>query len=574
LGKAGLGYALATFPQGSDPKVLMQEMKQILAEYIKKGFPLDLVEAAKHHEVAKAEFQKNSLFDLAMLWSQVLAVEGRQSPEEDVKAIEDVTVTDVNRVARKYLDFDHAIETILTPEVSGKPISSKGFGDMESFAPKQTRAVKLPDWAGNALKRLSIPALNPQESTLFTLSNGIKLIVQPEPVSVSNTISVFGHVENQPYLEVPKEKEGVDQVLDKLFSYGTTSLDRLAFQKALDDISANESAGTDFSLQVLTDHFDRGTELLADNVLHPALPELAFKTVQMQVADTLCGKLQSPDYLADRALKTALFPAQDPTLRQDTPDSVAGLNLKDVKDYYEKSFRPDLTTIVVIGKVTPGEAKGVIEKYFGSWKSTGPKPGTLLPAVPLNKPSAILVPDASRVHQDVVILAETIDLKPSNPDYYALALGNSILGGGFYASRLYQDLRKNTGLVYIVSSNFDIGRTRGRYMVSYGCDPSNVSKARSIVKQNLQKMQNSLVDLDQLELAKAMVLRQIPLSESSFDRIARGFLFRVNLNLPLNEPTLAAHRYMKLNAAQVQSAFLKYVRPDDLVQITQGPNPQ
>ena len=51
---------------------------------------------------------------------------------------------------------------------------------------------------------------------------------------------------------MPEGKDGVDQALDQLFSYGTKSLDRLAFQKALDDIGANESAGADFSLQVLT----------------------------------------------------------------------------------------------------------------------------------------------------------------------------------------------------------------------------------------------------------------------------------------------------------------------------------
>ena len=66
----------------------------------------------------------------------------------------------------------------------------------------------------------------------------------------------------------------------------------------------------------------------------------------------LAGQIQSPDYLAGRALKVALFPKQDPTLRQATPKSISGLNHKDVKNYYEKAFRPDLTTLVVVGKVT------------------------------------------------------------------------------------------------------------------------------------------------------------------------------------------------------------------------------
>ena len=66
----------------------------------------------------------------------------------------------------------------------------------------------------------------------------------------------------------------------QLFPYGTATLDRVAFQKALDDIGAQESAGTDFSLQVLAEHFERGVQLLADNELSPVLPEEAFKTRQ------------------------------------------------------------------------------------------------------------------------------------------------------------------------------------------------------------------------------------------------------------------------------------------------------
>ena len=80
------------------------------------------------------------------------------------------------------------------------------------------------------------------------------------------------------------------------------------FQKALDDIGAIESAGTDFSLQVLTEHFERGVQLLADNELSPALPEEAFKILQPQLAAAVAGELQSPDYLAGRALRAALFP--------------------------------------------------------------------------------------------------------------------------------------------------------------------------------------------------------------------------------------------------------------------------
>ncbi len=570
LRKAGLGYAVAAFPRGADTKALSGEMRKILAGYVKKGFPADLVKAAKRIRLTNAELKKNSILGLAMAWSQAVAVEGRRSPDDDLNALERVSVDDVNRVARRYLKLNQAIVGVLTPESSGKPIPSKRVGGPESFVPKQTKPVELPDWAEKALKRLSVPP-SMVKPIVTVLPNGLKLIVQTE--TVSDTISVYGHVKNNPALETPKGKEGVDEVLSQLFSYGTTSLDRLAFQKALDDIGASESAGTDFTLQVLADRFDSGVKLTADNELRPALPEKAFKVVQQQVAASVAGRLRSPDYLTARALKAALFPKNDASLRQATPAAVSALTLKDVEDYYHKVFRPDLTTIVVIGKVTDKEAKSVIEKYFGSWKSGGPKPETLLPSVPANKPSVTDVPDTSRI-QDKVVLAGVLGLTRSNEDYYALELGNHVLGGAFYATRLYRDLREKTGLVYYVSSSFDVGQTRALYTADYGCNPGNVSKARAIVEFNLKRMQTSPVTPEELIRAKALLLREIPLSESGVESIAAGLIYRATHDLPLDEPILAAHKYLKLSAEDVKAAFGKWLRPGDLVQVTEGPTPK
>lgn len=567
---ASLGFALAVFPKGADAKGLVKNMDDILAGEVKNGVNEDLVKAAKRQELTSAELQRNSASGLAQLWSETLAMEGRNSPDEDVEAMQKVTVADVNRVAKKYLDPAHTITTILTPQPSGKPKSSKGFGGAESFAPKNPKPVKLPDWAEKTLNHLSIPQslVNPVVSIL---PNGIKLIVQP--TEISNTVNVYGRIKNSPEMETPDGKDGVDEVLGRLFSFGTTSLDRVAFQKALDDIGAQVSAGTRFSAHTLTNHLDETVKLLADNELHPALPAQYFKVMKMQTARTIAGRLQSPGYLAGRALKKALYPKDDPSLRQATPQTVSALTLQDVKDYYAKVFRPDLTAIVVIGKVKPDKAKAVIEKYFGAWKAERPKPQTLLPAVPLNKSLQAAVPDSSRI-QDQVTLSETLGLVRSNPDYYALELGNHVLGGGFYSTRYYRDLRQKSGLVYYIASYFNMGQKRSTYNVRYACDPPNVSKAHDIVVKNLKAMADDPVTPEELHNAKAMLLRQIPLRESSVNSIAWGLLSRSQKDLPLNEPTLAAKRYMAMTAAQVQSAFKKWIRPDALVHITQGPAPE
>jgi zinc protease len=566
--KAGLGYVIATFPQGSDARPLIDDLHKVLSSVKSSGVPPDMVEAAKRHKVSDAEMEKNSVSGLAFAWSKALAVEGRRSPDEDVDAVRKVSVEDVNRLARTCLDTDHSITAILTPTPSGKPAASKGFGGSESFTPEKITPVRLPEWASESLKRLSIPSstLNPVVSVL---PNGIKLIVQSE--SVSDTICVYGHVRNNPDLEVPSGKEGVNDVLEDLFSFGTQSLDRVTFLKALDDIGADESAGTDFTLKVLSDQFDRGLELLADNELHPALPEKAFETIRSQEAATVAGRMNSPGYLAERAILKALYPSNDPTLRQSTPPTVSSLSITDVREYYRKVFRPDMTTIVVIGKIEPSQAKAVIEKYFGDWKAPEElKPDTLLPPVPANVSSITVVPNSSRV-QDKVTLAETLGLNRSNPDYYALQLGNHILGGAFYATRLYRDMREKAGLVYNVSSSLDIERTRALYMVEYACDPPNAGKARAIVERNLTDMRTTLVSPEELQQAKALLLRGIPLSESDVDGIAEGFLRRTEMDLPLDEPVLAARHYVKLTAGEVKEAFLRWLRPDDLIQVTEGP---
>ena len=234
----------------------------------------------------------------------------------------------MNRVAKKYITNDSAIVAELTPQESGNPVASENSRPgNESFAPKETQSVPLPAWAKRTLNPLDVP-MSKVNPTVSELPNGVRLIVQPE--TISGTVSIYGAVKNRPELEVPEGKEGVDQILDDLFSYGSTKLDRVAFQEALDEIAAEATTGTRFSLQVLADRFDRGTELLADNLLHPALPEAAFNAVKQRTRQAVAGRLQSPIYLSQRALLQAIFPGEDPTLRQATPETVSSLQLENM----------------------------------------------------------------------------------------------------------------------------------------------------------------------------------------------------------------------------------------------------
>jgi zinc protease len=567
---ASVAFAAAALPPQANGDTTIAAMRKIIADYVAKGLPPDLVEAAKRREVADAEFRQNSIPGLAESWSQAVAVEGKQSPDVEVDEIRKVTVADVNRVAKQYLAEANGIAATLNPAPSGKPVPSQGFGGAEQLTAAPTKPVALPAWAQGALAALAVPksAIHPEETTL---SNGMHLIVQTE--KVTPTITVAGEIRHNPDLETPPGKEGVSEVLDSLFSYGTTSLDRLAFHKSLDDIAASESAGDNFGLRVLKQYFGRGLALLADNELHPALPAAAFKIEQQETAQAVAGQLQSPGYKASRALDTALLPKGDPALREATPASVNALSLDDVRAYFQKAFRPDLTTVVVIGDITLAEARAEFEKCFGSWKATGTPPNVILPPVPPNHPASFNVPDPTRI-QDEAFLAEELPMNRFDPDYYALQLGNHVLGGGFYATRLYRDLREAAGLVYTVEDSMTSNRSRTIYQVIFASDPKNVSKARALIERDLMDMTKQNVDAAELQQAKAILLRQIPLGESSEDQVAGLLLAEARLDLPLDEQYRAAARYLALNADQVRAAFAKWIRTKDFVQVVQGPPPQ
>jgi zinc protease len=400
-----------------------------------------------------------------------------------------------------------------------------------------------------------------------TLSNGLTLITVPS--QISPTVVLRGQIRSNADVQAPAGKDGVEQILDGLFEYGTTTYDRIAYQTELDKIAADVNAGTSFGLGVLSKDFDRGVTLLADDELHPALPADAFAIVKQQAVGQLTGAVQGPEYKAQRALADALYPPGDPARRTATPQTAAGVTLDDVKAFYASTFRPDMTTIVVVGDVTPAHALAAIQGAFGGWTATGPAPNVYPPAIPRNGPSQAVIPATGRIQADVT-MEQILPLTYNDADYPVLQLANAALSGGF-GSVLYHDVREIHGYAYTVDTSVGGGHNRSTFRVTYGAYPKNVDRAKTIIVNDLTALQKKPLSADRLIRAKALLLGELPVRSESYDGVANTLLTYSVTGRPLDTDRRYARAEFAASAAAVQGAMAKWIRPNAFARVLQVP---
>ena len=128
-----------------------------------------------------------------------------------------------------------------------------------------------------------------------------------------------------------------------------------------------------------------------------------------------------------------------------------------------------------------------------------------------------------------------------------------------------------TGYVYTVGSRLEWSRTRGEYTINYGADAANVERARVLAMHDIADMQDKPVSENELPLAKASLLRSLPLQRASTDELAMEDLYLSDLGLPLDQPQIAARAYLATTPASLQAVFRKWLRPAGMAQVVKGP---
>jgi zinc protease len=566
-----LSFAIAALTPGDDPQRMARQLETIMNDYARNGVSNDLFEATKRRLIAEQELSRNSISDLASDWADTIALDGQPSIAREQELIGQVTLADVNRVARKYLDVNHAIIGALTPSASANQSAPPAPSTVSKENPLGTEpaVTKLPAWAEPLVHDLTVPAsrLAPQTTRL---DNGITLIVQPE--TISDSVFVFGSVKTAPSLQEPYGKEGVSRVLEQMFDYGTQSLDRVAFVRAQDAIDSQIDAGSGFGAQTTSAQFDRAVALLAQNELQPRLDEDTLDVARRRTIDNLETELNSSHSIALQRAAQKLLPFNDPELRQPTVAGVQALSLGDVKAYDAKVMRPDLTTIVVVGNVSVDHARATIAKAFGDWHASGAVPDLDLPAIPRNPPGDVKLDIP--VSQDYVTLEQVLPLGRSSPQYYPLLLGNAILGGGSLGpeqSRLFRDIRQNAGLVYSIDSQFVAHGARARFSIEYACAPYNAPRIQSLVENELAQLRSQPVGDFELGLMKASLIRRVVLGAASVESIGGSFLDDAANGQPLDQSQRDAQALLATDAHAIQAAFATQILAGNFVRTIEGP---
>lgn len=561
----GVLMVYAAFPKNVDPKPLLNKVRHIVADVRAHGVTPSLVAAARRKALTEYASSANSLGGLTANWADALAIDPKATPQTLADAIARVSVADVNELAQSVLNPDRALTGIILPSEHG--ITPEPEAKLsEQFLPTAQKDTALPDWAADTLTRLRLPKALPQPE-VFHLGNGLTLMVKPQ--RESKTIQLFGAIRHNGFMQDPPGKEGVLTLTDHLFLYGSAAHDRIKLAEALDDIGADADTGLEFSVTALTEKFETAFNLMAEVERHPAFPMHGFRSLKQQTVAALPGMLNSPDYRLGYGILKKINPPKDPSLREATQISMRAVSRDDVIETYRRVFRPDRTTIIIIGNITPEHALHLVKMAFGSWKNPASPSALDFPTRPDNRPDEIYVADPGRTQSDVSLI-ETVDQGIHNPDRYALEFGNEVLGGGFNA-RLLQRLRVETGLVYSVGSSFSWSRNRGAFSISYGADPEKSDKARELALKELSQLCTTPVSGEEFRTTKASMLRAMPMSRTSFSGLANTYLGLKSLGLDLDEKDKEARAIYGMTPQNVQQAFCQHISTSRLVTAVLGP---
>ena len=356
--------------------------------------------------------------------------------------------------------------------------------------------------------------------TRVVTENGMTVLIVDQPSLPIVTVSVLmkaGAVYD------PDAKAGLSYMVADMLDEGTKTRSAVQLAEQIEFIGGELTAqggedSTTATLRVLKKDADLGFTLLADILRNPTFEAKEVTRVRDELVGFLKSERDEPGTIATKAFNEIVFkghPYQRPANGDEM--TVSRLTRQDLVEFHNSFFRPNRAIMAIVGDVRKTEALDLVKKYFGSWTPKAlPLPAFPTP-LPLPKPMLKLID--KDLTQATIVLGH-VGIERRNPDFYAVAVMNYILGGGGFSSRLVHRIRDEQGLAYDVDSVFEANVMPGPFAVRVQTRNAAANQALASVLQELKRIRTEPVSDQELADAKAYLIGSFPLRMDTAAKLA------------------------------------------------------
>lgn len=474
-----------------------------------------------------------------------------------------VTASDVQRVAREYLSPVRQTVGWLEPE-------HDGHAEGDSASAPDLAAVRC--WGLDGPRLVQSPETTGYRRTL--LPNGIPVLGQERPGSRS--IALRMRVRAGSIWE-PPHQAGLAHLTARGILRGAAGRSFDEISKRTDELGAAISidAGREFAevrLRALRDDLPELATLLADALSRPDLPASEVEHVRAEQLGAIAESDNHTRATADRLMRGSVYPAPNPLGRRTlgTRETVVALNRNTVATFHAATYGPIGSAIAIVGGMGSFDhAVGVLADAFGAWP---PQP-TSTQAIDLSltnervSRASAAIPGKSQTD----LAAGLATIARGHPDFYALEIGNVVLGRLGLMGRLGEEVRGRQGLAYYAFSQLEPRRDGSLWSARAGVDPANVERALQAIHTELERLRSELIADEELSDAKQYLVGVLPLTLESHDGVASMLLaieeFGLGLDYVERYPSIIA----QVSREAVLDAARRHLDPDRLAIGMAGP---
>ncbi len=370
------------------------------------------------------------------------------------------------------------------------------------------------------------------------------------------------------------EKSGVASITRYLMTLGAAGMNDEAIANKFADVGAVLGGSFDadraaLSLRTLSSERERlqALNVFTQILQKPDFPDAVLAREKARIISGLQESATQPESISSKAFMTALYGAHPYSLDDSGEiDTVAAIKRDDLSKFYQQYYGAKGAVIAIIGDVTREQAQQIAESIsIGLPASPAPAPIAAVAAPSQAKEQRIAHP-ASQSH----ILLGYTGIKRNDPDLFPLYVGNYILGGGGFVSRLTEEVREKRGLVYSVYSYFMPMAEAGPFQIGLQTKKDQAEAALALVRETLEKFLKNGVTEAELKAAKANIIGGFPMRIDSNKKILDYLSVIGFYKLPLNYLDGYNKSVENVTAAQIKDAFNRRLNPQNFVTVIVG----